>query len=70
MVKMAPYGRCRDRRGPAAADEVTQGIIAGTLHPFTGPINNQAGEVVIADGETPTDDEMQKMDWWVKGVQA
>ena len=70
MVKMAPYGDAVTDDARQAAEAVKEGIIAGTLHPFTGPIENQAGEVMIADGATATDDEMQKMDWWVEGVQA
>jgi simple sugar transport system substrate-binding protein len=70
MVKMAPYGDAVTDDARQAAEAVKEGIIAGTLHPFTGPIENQAGEVMIADGETATDEQMLQMDWWVEGVQA
>jgi basic membrane protein A len=70
MVKMAPYGDAVTDEARQAAEAAKEGIIAGTLHPFTGPIENQAGEVMIADGATATDEEMLKMDWWVQGVQA
>ncbi len=43
-------------------------IIAGTLHPFAGPLSNQAGEVVVASGTTMTDDEVWNMGWFVQGV--
>jgi hypothetical protein len=33
-------------------------------------VKNQAGEVVIAEGEAPGDDVLQSMDWYVQGVQA
>jgi simple sugar transport system substrate-binding protein len=45
-------------------------IIAGTLHPFTGPIKDQAGTVVIAAGTTPPDDTLKGMNWLVEGVQG
>ncbi len=50
MVKMAPYGKAVSAEARADADKVRDGIIAGSLHPFTGPIKNQAGEVAVADG--------------------
>ena len=70
MVEMAPYGPAVTAEAAAAGDAVREGIIAGTLHPFDGPIENQAGEVVVAEGESLSDEQMLKMDWWVKGVQA
>jgi basic membrane protein A and related proteins len=70
MVQMAPYGDAVTDEAREAAEATKEGIIAGTLHPFTGPIENQAGEVMIADGETATDEQMLQMDWWVEGVQA
>ena len=33
-------------------------------------MKNQAGEVVIAEGEHPADEVLQSMDWYVEGVQA
>ena len=53
-----------------AAEAVRKGIIAGTLHPFTGPINDQKGMEKYAAGATATDEEMLKMDWYVAGVQS
>ena len=70
MVEMAPYGPAVTAEAAAAGDAVKEGIIAGTLHPFDGPIEDQAGEVVVAEGESLSDEQMLKMDWWVKGVQA
>jgi simple sugar transport system substrate-binding protein len=70
MVQMAPYGPAVTEEAKQAAEATREGIIAGTLHPFDGPVTNQAGEVVIAEGETPGDDVLQSMDWYVKGVQA
>jgi simple sugar transport system substrate-binding protein len=70
MVKMAPYGPAVTEEAKQAAEATKEGIIAGTLHPFEGPVTNQAGEVVIAEGESPPDDVLQQMDWYVQGVQA
>ena len=53
-----------------AAEATKEAIIAGTLHPFDGPVKNQAGEVVIPEGEHASDEQLQTMDWYVEGVQA
>ncbi len=70
MVKMAPYGGAVPEIARKAADATRDGIIAGTHHPFTGPIKNQAGEVKVADGQTISDEDLLKMDWYVQGVEA
>jgi len=70
MVEMAPYGDAVPADIAAAADEIKAGIVGGSLHPFTGPINNQAGEQVVAEGETIGDGDLLKMDWYVEGVQG
>lgn len=49
----------------AAAEE---GILSGDLKLFTGPINNQAGETVVPEGTTMTDDEIWNMSWFIEGV--
>jgi basic membrane protein A len=43
-------------------------IDAGTLVVFKGPIVDQNGKVVIADGVVLTPDKMSGVDWFVKGV--
>ena len=69
-VKMAAYGPAVTPEAAAAADKVRAGIMDGTLHPFTGPIKDQKGKEKVADGKTIPDEELQKMDWYVEGVQA
>jgi len=70
MVKMAPYGDAVPDDVRKAADATRDGIIAGTLHPFAGPIKNNKGEMKVADGKSMSDEELQKMDWYVAGVEA
>ncbi len=70
MVEMADYGEAVPADVAAAADAIEAGIVDGSLHPFAGPINNQAGEEVVADGETVSDEDLLKMDWYVEGVQG
>jgi simple sugar transport system substrate-binding protein len=70
LVQMAEYGPAVPEEAAKAADAVRDGIINGTVHPFTGPIVNQAGETVAAEGETLSDEDLHSMDWYVQGVQA
>ena len=70
MVKMAPYNAAMTPAARAAADEVQKGIIAGTLHPFTGELKDQKGTLRLKAGETASDEMLSKMDWYVDGVQA
>jgi simple sugar transport system substrate-binding protein len=52
----------------AAAEAVRDGISAGTLHPFTGPINKQDGSVWLADGATAPDGDLLGMNFYVEGI--
>ncbi len=70
MVEMAPYGEAVPADVRAAADAVQAAIIDGSLHPFAGPIRNQAGELVVKEGETLSDGDLLGMDWYVEGVQG
>ncbi|MEM1398523.1 MAG: BMP family ABC transporter substrate-binding protein [Pseudomonadota bacterium] len=70
LVAMAPYSEAVPENVRADADAVHDGIIDGSFHPFTGPIKNQAGEVVVPEGETMSDADLAVMDWYVEGVEA
>ncbi len=70
MVQIAPYGPRVPEEVRAEADAVKQGIIDGTLHPFAGPIKDQAGKLRVPEGQSLSDEELLKMDWYVEGVQA
>ena len=45
-------------------------IIAGKRSVFQGPIYNQAGELVIAEGERLDDAALGKLSWYVKGIEG
>jgi len=48
-------------------EEAKASFVAGGS-PFAGPVANQDGEPVYADGEQPTYEEIEQMDFFVKGV--
>jgi simple sugar transport system substrate-binding protein len=68
MVQMAPYGDAVPTDVRELADKVKASIVDGSFHPFQGPIKNQKGEVVVKEGETISDADLSKLDWYVEGV--
>lgn len=68
MVDIAPLNAAVP---DSVAKEVAarkQAIKDGSFHPFQGPIKNQAGEVVVPEGKAMTDEELEKLEWYVEGV--
>jgi len=70
MVGFAEYGANVPDDVKAAADIIKEGIVDGTFHPFQGPIKNQAGEEVVAEGAVLDDGVLLGMDYYVEGVQG
>lgn len=52
----------------AQAEAMRDGIAAGTLHAFTGPLNKQDGTVWLLEGETADDATLAGMDFYVEGI--
>lgn len=67
MVVMAEYTNMPDEVA-AMARATEEAIRSGELHPFQGPLTNQAGEQVIGEGETLDDGTLAGMNWYVQGV--
>ena len=66
-----------DNFGPAVpaavkklAEERRDALKAGTLHPFSGPLKDQTGKLVLAAGKTYTDPELKQMNFYVEGVEG
>ncbi len=70
MVEMAPYNEAIPLAVVSDAKATVAGIISGAIHPFSGPVKNQAGEVVVPEGKVASDGELLSMDWYVEGVQG
>jgi basic membrane protein A len=67
-MEMGPFGPnvpqdVQDQVLQARAD-----VEAGNVVVFTGPILDQEGNVVVAEGEVLSDDLMSAVDWFVQGV--
>lgn len=52
----------------AEAQAISDAIVAGELHSFTGPLNKQDGSVWLADGETSDDGTLLGMNFYVEGL--
>lgn len=68
MVKLAPMNDVipADVRGKIKVLE--EDLKAGRFHPFSGPVVKQNGEIVVPAGQTMTDDQLNSMNYYVKGV--
>jgi len=52
----------------AEAEALRDAIAAGTVHPFTGPINKQDGSAWLAEGATAPDGDLLGMNFYVEGI--
>ncbi len=68
MVGIAPFSDQIPADVQAMAQAATDALAAGTLHPFTGPINKQDGSVWLATGETADDGTLAGMNFYVEGI--
>lgn len=67
-VDLSPYGDMVPQRTRQMVDAVKERLVAGEFKVFTGPIHNQNGELVIDQGEVPSDQELLSMNYFVEGV--
>lgn len=70
MVSLAPMNPVVPAQVVARVQEQQEAIGNGRFHPFQGPVNDQDGKLRIAAGTTISDADLQKMDWYVQGVQG
>jgi simple sugar transport system substrate-binding protein len=70
MVEMSPFNEAIPADVQEEARTVEAQIRSGELHPFTGPIMDQEGELRVKGGEVLSDDVLLSMDWYVEGVQG
>jgi basic membrane protein A len=70
FVKLSPYGPAVSEETKKKADEVKARLTEGTMVIFKGPLKDNGGKMVIADGvdRPQTDIELEKMNYLVDGV--
>ncbi len=67
-MAMAPFGPNVPQDVQDQVLQVKADIEAGNIVVFTGPVVDQDGNVVVAEGEVLTADLMSSVDWFVEGV--
>ena len=71
MVVMSPYNA---KLMPASliqeAINMEVAIKDGSLHSFEGPIYNQAGELVVPEGQVADDGMLAGMNFYVQGIEG
>ena len=70
MLQMAPYNAALPADVLAMAKKAEADIIAGKVHPFAGPIKDQAGKEKVPAGKNLDDGSLLSMNWYVQGVQG
>ena len=70
MLALSAYNPAVPADVAKLADDAKTAIMAGTLHPFQGPIKDQSGKIVVPKGKTLSDGDLLSMGWYVEGVQG
>jgi simple sugar transport system substrate-binding protein len=70
VVKMSPYNPAIPKEVLSHVAEQERAIIAGQLHPFSGPIRDQDGKQRVAAGAALPDDQIKGINWFVEGMQG
>ena len=70
MIKLAPLNPAIPADVQAMVRDLEAKITAGSLHPFTGPVVDQAGTERLAAGAVMDDATLGKMDYFVQGVSS
>jgi basic membrane protein A len=70
FVKMSPYGPDVSDEAKAKVEDVKKQMMEGTFVIFKGPLKDNKGAVVLAEGkeQIQTDGELEKMSYLVEGV--
>jgi len=70
MIKLAPLNPAVPKDVADLVAAKTNDIASGKLHPFTGPLKDNTGKERLAAGKVMADDDLQKLDFYVEGVQG
>jgi basic membrane lipoprotein Med (substrate-binding protein (PBP1-ABC) superfamily) len=67
-MAMGPFGPNVPQDVQDQVMQAKDGVESGDIVVFTGPVLDQEGNVVVAEGEVLTPDLMSSVDWFVQGV--
>ncbi|WP_150301958.1 BMP family ABC transporter substrate-binding protein [Pseudomonas profundi] len=70
VIKIAAISDRLTEAQRTQVDDLVKSIGSGEFHPFSGPLNNQAGELKVKEGEHLSQQELAEMNWYVEGIDA
>ncbi len=70
VIRMAPFNKAVPQDVQDLVRKTEADIKAGKFHPFAGPVKDNEGKERIAAGRTIDDIALNKMDYYVEGVQG
>jgi simple sugar transport system substrate-binding protein len=70
VIRMAPFSKAVPQDVQDLVKKTEADIRAGKFHPFTGPVKDNEGKERLAAGKTLDDGTLNKMDYYVEGVQG
>jgi len=68
MIRLAPLNPSLPAELRSRIAGMEKQIADGSLHPFAGPVVDQDGKTRVAAGETMSDADLSRMDYYVQGV--
>ena len=70
VVDISPINPIVPKTVVEKVEQYKADIIAGKRDVYQGPIYNQAGELMVAEGKFLNDEELHKQNWYVKGIEG
>ena len=70
MVEIGEFSDQIPEDVQAAAQAISDSIVSGEYHPFTGPLNRQDGSPWLAESETASDGDLLGMNFYVEGLEG
>ncbi len=70
VIKIASISGRLSEEQRSKVDGLIKAIGSGELHPFTGPLKDQSGEMRVAEGAHMSQEDLAKMNWYVEGITA
>lgn len=68
MVQLSPYNKAIPADVVELAEKARKGLMDGSVHAFAGPIKDQSGKVVVAEGAVADDGMLAGMNFYVEGI--
>jgi len=68
MTEIAPFNAAVPADLAKKVTAISEQIAAKTFHPFTGPIKDQSGKLILPAGEVMQDKDLLRMNYYVEGV--